>query len=102
MSLQFVDDTLIVLYCTIRCDKGRPTMGHQTQLTFDPSNLPESPTPVFNVDGNRIGTFNPHTLIIHPMGNNGYGPMKLLGRMAFDMSGKMVGQFTDNGQFNPA
>ena len=47
-----------------------------------------------------------HLIRIHssftPMGNNGYGPMKLLGRMAFDMSGKMVGQFTDNGQFNPA
>lgn len=75
--------------------------NYETQATFDPTNLPESPTPVYHVDGNRIGTFNPHTLIIHPMGNNNYGAMKLLGRMAFDMSGKMVGKFTSTGQFIP-
>ena len=66
--------------------------------TFDPINLPEFPTPIYNVDGTRIGTFNPHTLIIHPMGNSGYGAMKLLGHMAFDMSGKMIGKFTEQGQ----
>lgn len=75
--------------------------NNQTQPTFDPINLPVVSTPVFNVDGNRIGTFNPHTNIIHPMGRNGYGAMKLLGHMAFDMSGKMLGKFTENGQFAP-
>ncbi|GAB5490908.1 MAG: hypothetical protein Phog2KO_11230 [Phototrophicaceae bacterium] len=69
--------------------------------TFDPINLPESSTPVYDVEGTRIGTFNPHTNIIHPMGNNGYGAMKLLGHMAFDMSGKMIGKFTEKGQFAP-
>lgn len=69
---------------------------------FDPNNLPETPTAIFDVEGNRIGTFNPHTLIIHPTGNNVLGPLKLLGRMAFNMSGTIVGSFTANGRFSPA
>ncbi|MGJ3239534.1 MAG: hypothetical protein ACFE0Q_12565 [Anaerolineae bacterium] len=73
-------------------------MSHQP---FDPNNLPELPTAVHDVNGTRIGTFNPHTLIIHPVGDVAYGPLKLLGRMVFDMRGKMVGKFTTAGYFNP-
>lgn len=69
---------------------------------FNPNNLPEQPTAIFDVDGTRIGTFNPHTLIIHPTADSAFGPIKLLGSMAFDMSGTMVGSFNENGQFEPA
>ena len=71
----------------------------QNPIPFNPNNLPERPTAIFNVDGTRIGTFNPHTLIIHPTSDSAQGPMKLLGSMAFDMSGNLVGKFTD-GLFN--
>lgn len=71
------------------------------KTTFDPNNLPELPTPIYDVNGKRIGTFNPHTHIIHPMGDTDYGPLKLLGRMVFDMSGDMIGTFTASGHFNP-
>ena len=67
---------------------------------FDPNNLPETSTAIFNVEGVRIGTFNPHTLIIHPTADSAYGPMKLLGSMAFDMSGNLLGNFK-SGLFNP-
>lgn len=73
----------------------------QNPTQFDPNNLPERPTAIYNVDGKRIGTFNPHSLIIHPTADSAYGPMKLLGSMAFDMSGNMVGKFI-NGLLNPA
>ncbi|MGB7339751.1 MAG: hypothetical protein WBC91_12730 [Phototrophicaceae bacterium] len=71
------------------------------QLPFNPNNLPERPTAIFDTSGTRIGTFNPHTLIIHPMGDTSYGPMKLLGSMAFDMNGKIVGKFNAEGQLSP-
>lgn len=71
------------------------------KTAFNPNNLPERPTAIFDTTGARIGTFNPHTLIIHPMGDACYGPMKLLGRMAFDMNGKVVGKFNDAGHLSP-
>lgn len=71
----------------------------QTPIIFDPNNLPEVATPVMDIDGNRIGTFNPHTLIIHPVEGSQFGPMKLLGRMVFDMRGGLVGKFTPTGHF---
>lgn len=74
-------------------------MSHN-QKQFDPNNLPERATAIFDVDGTRIGTFNPHTLIIHPTTDSAFGPMKLLGSMAFDMSGNLVGKFSD-GLLNP-
>lgn len=73
----------------------------QPKARFDPNNLPESPTRIYDVHGIRVGTFNPHTLIVHPVGETSYGPMKLLGSMAFDMNGKLIGKFTDDGLFNP-
>lgn len=71
------------------------------QLRFDPKNLPDKPMPVSDIHGRQIGTFNPHTHIIHPTSDSPYGALKLLGSMAFNLEGKLVGNFNAVGQFRP-
>jgi hypothetical protein len=68
-------------------------------VQFDPKQLPETPTPIYDVDGRHIGTFNPYTQVIHPTSDSPFGAMKILGTMAFDMHGVMVGNFTAMGHF---
>ena len=70
--------------------------------TFDTSNLPEKATPIYDVDGVRMGTFNPHTHVIHPTADSDYGPVKVLGTMVFNNNGQMVGTFNEDGLFQPA
>lgn len=71
------------------------------QIKFDPKNLPEKPTPVSDIYGRQIGTFNPYTHVIHPTSDSPYGALKLLGNMAFNLEGKLVGNFNAVGQFRP-
>lgn len=73
----------------------------QTQIRFDPKNLPSKPMPVCDIQGRQIGTFNPHTNVIHPTSESPYGALKLLGSMAFNLEGKLVGNFTAEGLFRP-
>lgn len=72
-----------------------------SEFVFDPKNLPTKPTPVFDVAGKQIGTFNPHTNLIHPTQNSPYGILKLLGNLALNHDGKIVGTFNAYGQFQP-
>ncbi|MEL6405393.1 MAG: hypothetical protein AAFR81_13575 [Chloroflexota bacterium] len=67
-------------------------------LPFNPNHLPDVPTAVYDDSGSLIGTFNPHTCIIHPSADSDFGALKLLGKLAFDMQGKLVGKFNDDGQ----
>jgi hypothetical protein len=73
----------------------------KTKKQFDPKNLPRRSTPVFDIDGRRIGTFNPHTNIIHPTSDSLYGALKILGNMALNFEGKLVGNFNALGQLQP-
>ena len=73
----------------------------QTQLRFDPNNLPSKPMPVSDIHGRQIGTFNPYTNVIHPTSDSPYGALKLLGSMAFNLEGKLVGNFNAEGLFRP-
>jgi hypothetical protein len=70
-------------------------------VLFDPKQLPDVPTPIHDIYGQHIGTFNPHTQVIHPTGDSPYGTLKLLGNMAFDMNGVLMGNFTAMGNFRP-
>ncbi|MEM9950517.1 MAG: hypothetical protein AAF846_02860 [Chloroflexota bacterium] len=71
-----------------------------SKTVFDPINLPERPTAIYDTTGTRIGTFNPHTCMIHPSADNNYGPLKLLGRMAIDKNGTVIGKFDNSGRFS--
>jgi hypothetical protein len=70
-------------------------------LIFDPKNLPEMPMPIFDANGRQIGTFNPYTHLIHPTSDSPYGALKLLGSMAFNLKGQLVGNFNAIGQLRP-
>jgi hypothetical protein len=72
---------------------------HDEDLQFDPKQLPETPTVIYDTDGKHIGTFNPHTQVIHPTADNPFGALKILGTMAYDMNGILVGNFTAMGRF---
>jgi hypothetical protein len=74
----------------------------QEQIRFDPNNLPEKPTPIRDIYGIQIGTFNPYTQVIHPTTDSPYGALKLLGSLAFNLEGQLVGKFDNAGQFIPS